>query len=233
MSESRTRKRRSSSNRTKEQLETAVWVVFTVAIFGGVATGGLYLFKHFSSKPTKQTEATAAANPAKGNEERPVAAVVPPSSGASFGDIIHESYFFESIVNWRPEGQGRLTSTKKDSKYELRIEGDRAVLTAEATIARDRDGSINSTKLLEFSAYLSPNLKPRKDRLGAAGMDEWKALSGLHSDAASEFGKKRNEPSPSSTVTRRGKTVEATAAFAYDEAAKKVTYRPEVKRLGG
>lgn len=240
MSETRVRKRRSRSNRTSEQLQTAVWIVFTIALFGALAMVGVYAFNRFTER--KANPPPVAANPANpANAPNPanveanrVAAPAPSVAGSiSFEDVLHESYHHGSIVPWRTVGPGHLTSTTKGFTLEMTITETGATITGVATIKRNRDGEIDRKALVAFEVYLLPESKPRQERLGAAGLAECKVLQDVHDESNLEFTKKLKDPSPTATATKRGKVLEATATFTYDETTKKVKYRMEIKKIAG
>ena len=85
----------------------------------------------------------------------------------------------------------------------------------------------------DFGAAVSPESKPKKDRIGATGVSECLALIEAQSDADFEFSERARERSPTTTVTRRGKVVEAFVTFSYNDKANKVKYRMETKKIDG
>ena len=223
MSEVHVRKRRRRSNRTNEQLQSAVFIVLGLALTGVIVATGLYIFKNLTAPKTDDPVLAAKAQLAARDGKS--------ASSPTLDEIVHEAYVRDSILRWRPNGPGRMSFAAKGFAFELTFAGDRAVFVGTAPISRSRDGLIDARGLFDFLVFVTPKSNP--SGVGAAVVAETNIVSSAHVNADADFGKKLKQPSPTATASGKGKIISATATYSYDEAAKRLTYRMEIAKIGG
>jgi hypothetical protein len=209
----RRRRKRSHSN---QRLLSVVWLVAVLALLGGGLAAGLYAYSKLS---TPKVHGLPPAVP--WSEIQP-----------TFEDIVDEAYGKKyDVKHWEKTPTGKRGVTDGGFTVEITQSASQATVVIEGAFERQPNGSLASIRMVDFCVCVMPSEGDR-NRIGDRGADEIVELKRANANAQGEFNRKWMGKSPVGRSSAKGKMLEATATFSYDDAAKKCIYRMEIKKLG-
>jgi hypothetical protein len=222
MFEARVRRRRKRSNRSNDQLKTAVWIVTAVIMVVGLGATAWYAYSKL---------------------KEPELVGVPPTYDVSkictLEEFVEEQ--FGSInknvtvgvnsveIPWEKTPNGKRFVTPQGFKFEIEYAGDRAVITIDGTIGKE-----NRTFLMgDFSFLTSPFPRGDKVDLGDKGYQDNKALCSALEQSQVAIIDHWNTNVFHTEADWSGNLFAAKMTYDVNADERKVAYRLEIKKIGG